>query len=94
MFELGDGYEGGEFVERRPAWFRAFRRLWMLVSAFFALKWIRLAADAAYLAGIAVETFFPSADDEVPKVRSVETSERKGRPYKLFVHQVALEEGR
>ena len=94
VLELGDGYEGGEFVERRPAWFRAFRRFWMLVSAFFALKWIRLATDVAYLAGIVVETFFPSADDEVPKVRSVETSERKGRPYKLFVHQVELEEGR
>jgi GT2 family glycosyltransferase len=93
VFELGDGYEGGEFVERRSALFRAFRRFWMLVSAFFAFKWIRLAADAAYLAGIAVETFFPSADDEVPKVRSVGTSELKGRPFKLFVHQVELEEG-
>ncbi len=89
VYELTDGFDDGTFPEKRPAPYRATRRLWLLLKSLLTLQWIRLSADIAYLAGILVETLSPS-EESAPKVAKVETRGIDGFPYKLFEHKVTL----
>lgn len=90
VLELSDGYDNGVFVERKNIFFRIGRRFWALFFALLSLKFIRVAADIAYVVGFAKEKLFPSYI-EIPKVQQVLTEERNGYPFKLVIHNVILE---
>ena len=93
VLELSDGYDAGEFVERRPWIFRLFRRFFSLLSSVCTLKLIKVATDIAYGFGVLKERLFPSYI-KMPEVKKITTeSEEAGKyPYKLFIHRVELEQ--
>jgi len=59
IYELSDGAVGKRFAPQRPRWFRALRYPCRMLASAISLRWIKLAAEAAYLAGYAIETLLP-----------------------------------
>ena len=55
VFELGDGWKGGDFPLHRPLAYRVGRRLWRLGEALVGGRWVRLAVDTAYITGFTTE---------------------------------------
>ncbi|NOY74309.1 MAG: hypothetical protein GXP32_00765, partial [Kiritimatiellaeota bacterium] len=92
VLELGDGYDEGAFEERKPFIHRVFRRLWSLIVSLFRLEFIKIAADIAYIAGVAKERLFPSRAASPPAVLGVSEEERDGYSFKLRVCKVTLQE--
>lgn len=91
VLELSDGYDAGEFVERRNMFYRVSRRIWSLFLSIVTFKYIKAATDIAYAFGVLKEKFCPSYVT-IPEVKEILTEERSGYPFKLFVHRVILEE--
>jgi glycosyltransferase involved in cell wall biosynthesis len=90
VIELGDGYEKGEFTEKRPFIFRVFRRILSLLLSIIKMQFIKVAADSAYILGVIKEKLFPSYI-KIPEVKRIKTEERSGYPFRLFVHSVELD---
>jgi len=51
IYELTDGYDKGNFVEKRPLSYRVIRKLAVFVTNFIKANWIRQAMDIAYILG-------------------------------------------
>ncbi len=51
VLELSDGYDKGNFVLKRPVYYRIVRRFFLLIITITNLHWIRLASDAGYVMG-------------------------------------------
>ncbi len=92
ILELSDGYDAGEFVERRSLPFRLFRRFFSLILSICKLNFIKATTDIAYGLGVLKEKLFPSYID-IPKIKDITTEpENSGKyPYKLFIYHVELE---
>ena len=93
VLELSDGYDAGEFVERRSWIFRLFRRFLSLMHSICTLKVIKVTTDIAYGFGVLKENIMPSYID-IPEVKTISTEPEKGGkyPYKLFIHRVELKQ--
>lgn len=92
VLELSDGYDKGDFVEKRSFFFRLWRRFLSLLVGILTFKFIKVASDIAYLCGVFKEKCIPSYID-IPKVKEIQTEEKEGYPYKLKIHKVVLENG-
>jgi len=92
VLELSDGFDKGEFVERRPFIFRIFRRLFSLIVSICKFEFIKIATDIAYMCGVIKEKLTPSYI-AIPKVNKIDTEIDKNSqyPFKLFLHRVELE---
>lgn len=73
VLELTDGYDSGEFVEKRPFYFRVFRRLWGMLGYLMRGKFIVLGTDLAYSLGVCREKFVPSPLKKVPQVKEIKS---------------------
>lgn len=91
IIELTDGYDGGNFTERKPLPFRIIRRLFSLIVSICKLEFIKIATDIAYICGVLKEKIFPSYI-EIPKVKKIKTEKQDGYPFEFFVHRVTLED--
>jgi hypothetical protein len=92
VIELSDGFDNGEFIERRSFVFRVFRRLFSLIVSMCKFEFIKIATDIAYMSGVLKEKITPSYIN-IPKVNKIETKIDKNNkyPFKLFLHHVELE---
>jgi GT2 family glycosyltransferase len=91
VLELSDGFDQGEFIERRSLLFRLFRRLFSLLASICKFQFIKVATDIAYAFGVIKEKLTPSYI-EIPRVKEIKTEEETEKyPFKLFIHKVTLE---
>ena len=93
MLELSDGYDKGEFVEKRALIFRVIRRFASLALSILKCRFIKAAVDISYGLGVLKEKLIPSYID-IPVVKNIETEsdDKEKYPFRLFIHHVYLEE--
>ena len=93
VLELSDGYDAGEFIEKRPLLFRLLRRAGSLFFSICTFKFIKVATDIAYGFGVIKEKLFPSYIS-IPAVKNITTEcdKTKKYPFKLFIHRVELDD--
>lgn len=92
VLELSDGYDGGEFVERRAWVWRVSRRFAGLFSGLLGGKWIRFLTDIAYGLGVLSERLWPSPDPKVPEVKGITEENWTGFSFPVIIHRVELGE--
>jgi glycosyltransferase involved in cell wall biosynthesis len=90
VLELSDGYDGGYFDERKPFFFRMYRRFISLMLSIFKMELIKVSADIAYILGVVREKLLPAYDSIAPAVVDVTVEERSGYPFDLLVHRIEL----
>ena len=89
VIELSDGYDDGEFTEKRNFLFRLIRRCYSLLKSILTLKFIKVSTDLSYIFGVIKEKFNPSYLD-IPQVEKITTEEKHNYKFKLFLHKVTL----
>ena len=90
ILELSDGYDKGAFVEKRPMPYRIVRRIGYILGSILTLKFIRLAMEVSYTAGLIKEYLAPGYTLEKPEIQNISTSEKEGYPFKYYLHEVRL----
>lgn len=90
VLELSDGFDEGDFVEKRSTPFRAGRRLLHVLSALLTLRMIRFSTDLFYMLGVLKERIWPSYASITPGVSRIVSEERPGHPFRCTVHKVTL----
>ena len=91
VLELSDGFDGGEFVERRSFLYRLTRRFSGLFGHLLRWKWIVLGTDLAYGLGVVWERWVPSPVDHIPRVKKIEESILSDDYPWVKVHSVKLD---
>lgn len=89
VIELSDGYDDGEFTEKRNFLFRLIRRCSSLLKSIITLKCIKVSTDLSYILGVIKEKLNPSYLN-IPQVEKITTEEKSNYKYKLFLHKVTL----
>jgi len=92
VIELTDGYDDGEFQEKRTFMFRVMRRILSFLKSLLLLKLLKCSTDIAYSLGVMKEKLFPSYI-RTPEVKEIITDvDEESYPFKLFTHRVILDE--
>lgn len=91
VLELSDGFDEGEFVEKRPFYFRVSRRLAGMCSYLIKGKWIALSTDLAYSFGVIWERFVPTPVNHIPKILNIESSVWSDELNWVKLHKIELE---
>lgn len=89
VIELSDGYDDGEFTEKRNFLFRLTRRCYSLIKSILTLKFIKVSTDLSYIFGVIKEKLNPSYLN-IPQVENITTEEKSNYKFKLFLHKVTL----
>ena len=89
VLELTDGYDDGQFEEKKTFIFRVFRRLSKLFTATIQFKYIKVFTDFAYIAGVISERI--NAEKHViPMVEKIDTHIEENPEFKIYYHKVLL----
>ena len=91
VLELSDGFDEGQFVEKRPFYFRVTRRLAGMCAYLVKGKWIALSTDLAYSFGVIWERFIPTPVNHIPKILNIESSVWSEELSWVKLHKIELE---
>jgi glycosyltransferase involved in cell wall biosynthesis len=91
VLELSDGYDEGQFVEKRSWIWRVMRRFLGLLGGLVKGQWIRIGTDLAYGLGVFKERLWPSPGSKVPKRKGVHLESWEGFTFEVKIHRVELD---
>jgi glycosyltransferase involved in cell wall biosynthesis len=92
VLELSDGYDEGQFVEKRSLPFRIARRVLGLMKNMGLGKWVVTATDLAYACGVLFERISPTPFAQIPQVKSIKSEIWSEELDWVKVHRVELDE--
>jgi len=89
VLELTDGFDEGQFEEKKSFFYRVLRRFSKLFGALVKMKYIKVCTDLAYIAGVISERI-SKQELVIPCVEKIETEIEENPEFKIYYHKVLL----